>query len=110
MAARAIGDAMPLLEKAGRVEVVCATSDHSGDARGAELARHLSRHCKNLSVENLPLVGADAGRTLMDHLCSMRPSLLVMGAFAHARLLQHVVGGTTSLMLTDAKVPVLYSY
>jgi nucleotide-binding universal stress UspA family protein len=109
-AARAIGDAMPLLEKAGRVEVVCVTSDRSGDARGAELARHLSRHCKNLSVENLPLVRADAGRTLMDHLCSMRPSLLVMGAFAHARLLQHVVGGTTSLMLTDAKVPVLYSY
>jgi hypothetical protein len=33
-----------------------------------------------------------------------------MGAFAHSALFQHVIGGTTSLMLTDAKVPVLYSY
>ena len=109
-AARAVGDAMPLLEKAGRVEVVCVTPDRSGEALGAELARHLSRHVRKVSVTDLPLRNADAGRTLMEHLCSMRPSLLVMGAFAHARLLQHVVGGTTSLMLTDAKVPVLYSY
>jgi nucleotide-binding universal stress UspA family protein len=109
-AARAVGDAMPLLEKAGRVEVVCVTSDQSGEALGAELARHLSRHDLKVSVTDLPLRNADAGRTLMDHLHAMRPSLFVMGAFAHAALLQHVIGGTTSLMLTDAKVPVLYSY
>jgi hypothetical protein len=113
-AARAVGDAMPLLEKAGRVEVVCVTPDRTGEALGAELARHLSRHLSGsgakMSVTDLPLRNADAGRTLMDHLCAMRPSLFVMGAFAHAALLQHVIGGTTSLMLTDAKVPVLYSY
>jgi hypothetical protein len=109
-AARAIGDAMPLLEKAGRVEVVCVTPDRTGDALGAELARHLSRHVAKVSVTDLPLRNADAGRTLMDHLCAMRPSLFVMGAFAHAALLQRVIGGTTSLMLTDAKIPVLYSY
>jgi nucleotide-binding universal stress UspA family protein len=109
-AARAVGDAMPLLEKAGRVEVVCVTPDQTGEALGAELARHLSRHVAKVSVTDLPLRNADAGRTLMDHLCAMRPSLFVMGAFAHAALLQHFIGGTTSLMLTDAKVPVLYSY
>jgi nucleotide-binding universal stress UspA family protein len=109
-AARAVGDAMPLLEKAGRVEVVCVTPDQTGEALGAELARHLSRHVAKVSVTDLPLRNADAGRTLMDHLCAMRPSLFVMGAFAHAALLQHVIGGTTSLMLTDAKIPVLYSY
>jgi hypothetical protein len=109
-AARAVGDAMPLLEKAGRVEVVCVTEDRTGEALGAELARHLSRHVAKVSVTDLPLRNADAGRTLMDHLCAMRPSLFVMGAFAHAALLQRVIGGATSLMLTDAKVPVLYSY
>jgi len=108
-AARAVGDAIPLLEKADSVEVVCVTSDAS-DAGGAELARHLSRHCANVSVTNLPLVAADAGRTLMQHLGSMPISLLVMGAFAHARLVEYVVGGTTNLMLNDARIPVLYSF
>jgi nucleotide-binding universal stress UspA family protein len=101
---------MPLLEKAGRVEVVGVTPDLTGEALGSELARQLSRHSVKASVTDLPLRYADAGRTLMDHLVGMRPSLLVMGAFAHSALFQHVIGGTTSLMLTDAKVPVLYAY
>lgn len=108
-AARAVGDAMPLLERAGQVEVVCATADGS-DSRGAEMGRHLSRHCGKISVTNLPLIGAEAGRTLIQHVGSMPTSLLVMGAFAHARLLELVVGGTTSLMLADAGIPVLYSF
>lgn len=109
-AARAIGDAAPLLNKAGHVQVVHVTADPTHDFTAAELARHLSRRCANLSVTVLPMIGADAGRTLRDHLSSMRANLLVMGAFAHARLLEYVVGGTTSLMLTDATIPVLYSY
>lgn len=108
-AARAVGDAMHLLEKAKRVEVVCATSD-ARDARGVELAQRLSRHCADVSVTILPLVAADAGRTLMQHLSSMPVSLLVMGAFAHARMVEYIIGGTTNLMLNDARVPVLYSF
>ncbi|WP_296712269.1 universal stress protein [Rhodoblastus sp.] len=98
------------MSKAGRVEVVHVAADPNADAAGADLARHLSRHCAKLDVIVLPIREADAGRTLRDHLASMRASLLVMGAFAHARLLEYVVGGTTSLMLTEAKIPVFYSY
>ena len=32
-----------------------------------------------------------------------------MGAYAHPRLLQFVLGGVTDTMLREAKVPVLYS-
>ncbi len=108
-AARAVTDAMPLLEQAVRVEVVCVTDD-ANDVRGAELARRLSRHGPRVSVANLPFVGAEAGRTLMQHLGSMPVSLLVMGAYAHSRLMQVVIGGATKLMLTEARVPVLYSF
>ncbi|MCI4678035.1 universal stress protein [Rhodoblastus acidophilus] len=108
-AARAASDAMPLLEKAAYVEVACATDD-ANDVRGAELARRLSRHGANVSVTNLPLVGADAGRTLMQHIGSMPVSLLVMGAFAHSRLVELAIGGVTNLMLNEARVPVLYSF
>jgi nucleotide-binding universal stress UspA family protein len=33
-----------------------------------------------------------------------------MGAYAHPRLLQFVLGGVTDTMLREAKVPVLYSH
>ncbi len=108
-AARAVADAMPLLEKAGRVEIVCVTDD-ANDVRGAELARRLSRHGAHVSVVNLPFVGAEAGRTLMQHIGSMPVSLVVMGAYAHSRLMEVVLGGATNLMLNEATVPVLYSF
>ena len=45
-AARAIGDALPILEKAKRVCVVTVTNEKVIDAKrsGAELAQHLARH------------------------------------------------------------------
>jgi nucleotide-binding universal stress UspA family protein len=108
-AARAVTDAMPLLEQADRVEVVCVTDD-ANDVRGAELARRLSRHDVKVSVTNLPFVGAEAGRTLMQHIGSMPVSLLVMGAYAHSRLMEVVIGGATNLRLNEARIPVLYSF
>jgi nucleotide-binding universal stress UspA family protein len=40
----------------------------------------------------------------------MRANLLVVGAYAHPKLLQMVLGGVTSGMLSEAELPVLLSY
>ncbi len=109
-AARAVGDALPFLENAGEVEVVCVTSSDERPLEGSDLARHLSRHCRNLRLTDLPIAHGDAGRVLRDHLAATHPDLLVMGAFAHSRLLQFVLGGVTSDMLAEATLPVFYSY
>lgn len=109
-AARAVGDAMPLLARADEVEVVCVVSDDDPGAAGAELAEHLARHCRKLKLTDLPVSFADAGRTLLDHLSVVQPDLVVMGAYGHSRLLQFVLGGVTNDMLGAAKAPVLYSY
>jgi nucleotide-binding universal stress UspA family protein len=109
-AARAVGDAMPLLARADDVEVVCITDGAAGDLAGSDIARHLARQCRQLRLLDLPIAHDDAGRTLSEHLASAPADLLVMGAFAHSRLFQLVLGGVTSSMLETARLPVLYSY
>jgi nucleotide-binding universal stress UspA family protein len=109
-AARAIGDAMPLLAKADEVEIVCIGPDANKSMAGADLAQHLSRHCKMPKLTELQIEFGDAGRTLRDHLATVTPDLLVMGAYAHSRFLQFILGGVTSSMLSDATLPVFYSH
>lgn len=109
-AARAVGDALVFLERAKEVEVVSVTGEDDRRLAGAELAEHLARHCKTLKLTDLPMVHDDAGWTLRDYLDIVKPDLLVMGAFAHSRLRQLLVGGVTSLMISAADVPVLYAY
>lgn len=110
-AARAVGDAMPLLAKAESVEVVSVSgdADETKNMDGTDIAAHLSRHCRRVSVTCLPTQG-DVGETLRSHAANTRASLLVMGAFAHNRLRQFVLGGVTRRMLSDPPLPVLMSY
>lgn len=109
-AARAVGDAMPLLEKAEEVEIVCITPDVRKSMAGGDLAQHLVRHCRALKLTELPTVFDDIGMTLRNHLSTITPDLLVMGAYAHSRLFQLILGGVTDSMVGDATLPVLYSH
>jgi nucleotide-binding universal stress UspA family protein len=96
--------------RAEEVEIVCIGPEGDKSAAGADFAQHLSRHCRNVKLTELPLTFNDAGRTLCDHGHTVTPDLLVMGAYAHSRLLQVVLGGVTDTMLRHAPVPVLYSH
>jgi len=109
-ASRAIGDALPLLIKAERVEVICIGPETEKSVAGSDITKHLARHCGAPELTELQIVFDDAGRTLQDHLSTVNPDLLVMGAYAHSRLFQFFLGGVTSLMLSDASLPVFYSH
>lgn len=109
-AARAVGDAMPLLARAGRVEILCASPDASKSVAGADLAAHLARHCQSVSVTELQTQHGDVAKTLHAHAAKARADLFVMGAYAHPHLLQMAVGGVTSDMLSEADFPLLLSY
>jgi len=109
-AARAIGDALPLLSQADEVQIVCISPDSNKSMAGADVARHLARHGTNPELIELETVFGDPSRTLSDHLATVTPDLLVMGAYAHSRLIQFFLGGMTDSMLNDAHVPVLYSH
>ncbi len=109
-AARAIGNAMPLLTRAEGVEIACVVPDASKSVGGADLAAHLARHCKNVKITDLTTQHGDVPRTLHSHAIRMRANLLVMGAYAHPKVLQIVLGWVTSGVLSKAELPVLLSY
>jgi nucleotide-binding universal stress UspA family protein len=109
-AARAVGDALPLLTRAERVKIVCVSPDASKSVSGAALAAHIARHCKNVMITDLPTQHGDVSGTLRSHATMKRANLLVMGAYAHPKLLEMVLGGVTSGMLSEAELPILLSY
>ena len=109
-AARAVGDALPFIEMAEEVEVVCVADRDERSVAGADLTEYLARHCPRVRLTELAVRHDDAGWTLRDHVDYVKPDLVVMGAYAHARVIQFVIGGVTSQMLQYATTPVLYSY
>lgn len=109
-AARAVGDALPLLTRAEQVGIVCVSPDASKSVSGAALAAHLARHCKNVTITDLPTQHGNVFRTLHGHATMLRANLLVMGAYAHPKVLELVLGGVTRGMLSEAALPVFLSY
>jgi nucleotide-binding universal stress UspA family protein len=110
-ASRALRDAVPLLSKAAQVEIVTIGGDPNPAKRieGAEIAPRVARHCRDVRLTSLPS-GGDVGEALRAHAAMTRADLIVMGAFAHNRLRQMVLGGVTRRMLEAPPVPTLMSY
>lgn len=110
-AARAVGDALPLLRRAEQVEVVSVVGekDLSTSVPGAELAPLLAAHGVAVTVTDLPLDG-DAAATLRRKAMEGRHDLIVMGAFVHSWFRQITLGGVTQSLLGASPVPLFLSY
>lgn len=110
-AARAVGSAMDFIDGAGQVEIVAVSGDRHADdiVAGADLAPMLAHHGVKVTVTNLPY-SRNVGKTIVEHAQNTRASLIVMGAYAHSRLKQMVLGGTTTTMLQYSPVPILMAH
>lgn len=109
-AARAAGDAIPLLARAGEVQIVSVSSASGKGAPSEALLAHLARHCKKVSALDLPVRPEGIARTLRAYAAECGAGLLTMGAYAHPRILETFVGGVTSDMLVGAELPILLSH
>jgi nucleotide-binding universal stress UspA family protein len=111
-AARAVADALPILEKAKRVCVVTVTNEKTIDTKrsGVELAKHLARHGVNIVLDTADAAGRTIGDALESYLVSRNADLLVMGAFGHSRIRQFVLGGATRSMLSRPPLPIVLSH
>ncbi|WP_262032273.1 universal stress protein [Microvirga sp. Mcv34] len=111
-AARALNDALPFLRAADQVELVSVTGekDLAKTVPGAEIAPHLARHDINVNVVNLPAQQGDVAETLRNHANLTQADMVVMGAYAHSRLRQLVLGGVTQSLLNASPVPLFLSY
>lgn len=111
-ATRAIGDAMPFLEKAKRVEVVVVGSKppKSDEVPGADLGQHLARHGIKVDVKRITAPETDVPSTILSHAADSSADLIVMGGYGHSRLREFVLGGVTRGLLEAMTVPVLMSH
>ena len=110
-AARAVHDAMPLLERANAVEVVAvAERGKEEELPAADIGQHLARH--GVTVEVKPIVAPDAkvDDVLLSHAADSGADLLVMGGFGHSRLREFVLGGVTRGILESMTIPTLMAH
>jgi nucleotide-binding universal stress UspA family protein len=113
-AARAVNDALPLLERAKAVAVVTINPREQpfghGEEPGADIGLHLARHGIKVEVERVEARDLDTANAILSHLANAGADLLVMGAYGHSRLREVVLGGVTRTILAEMTVPVLMSH
>jgi nucleotide-binding universal stress UspA family protein len=109
---RAIADAMPLLAKAGRVEVVIVTNERGkqDEIEGADMGEHLARHGLNVDVKRTALGDIDVADVLLSHAADAGSDFMIMGGYGHSRLREFVLGGVTRSIFRSMTVPVLMSH
>ncbi len=109
-AKRAMEDGLDLLKHASAVDVVTVgelapdRQEHDAEAVVAHLARHgIKARAHRVQHQ------ADTAAALL-HCCeTLGASLLVVGAYSHARVAEAVLGGVTRTLLAHCPLPVLLS-
>lgn len=111
---RAAFDALPILARAGAVDVVWIDpqvgSDWVGDLPCADLAATLSRH--GVKAESRPVKASDESVSvaLAEESKRTNADMLVMGAYGHSRFREFILGGATRGQMRDMTLPVLFSH
>lgn len=111
-AARAVADALPLLERAKLVRILCVLNEKSfGSSRGSsELAAHLAHHGVNVVVDEVDAGGRTIGAVMERFTADHQVDLLVMGAYGHSRFREFILGGATKSVMARPPVPTFLSH
>ena len=111
-AARAISDAIPLLERAKMVRVVTVNNEKSLDTKHSaeELAKNLARHGIEVMLDPVDANGRPIGEVLETYALSHQIDVLVMGAYGHSKWREFILGGATKSLLSKPPLPILFSH
>ena len=111
-AARAIADAVPLLERAKAIDVLIVASEasKSGDVPGADMGQHLARHSLKVEVKRVTAPDIDVPSAILSYAADNGTDFLVMGGYGHSRLREFILGGATRGILSAMTVPTLLSH
>jgi nucleotide-binding universal stress UspA family protein len=112
VAARALGDALPLLAAGGRVTVLTVRNEkHLRDTGLAQtLAAALRLRGIAASHADLELGDGSIAEALQRGASEAGARLLAMGGFGHSRLRDFVLGGATKGILAQLALPTLLSH
>jgi nucleotide-binding universal stress UspA family protein len=110
-AARALGDAMHILETKSRVTVLTVGEpEDTPTAHGDDVMALLARH--GIPAERLvkPASRGGIARTILDSCREVGAGLLVMGAYEHSKFSEDLLGGVTRDILGQSAIPILMSH
>lgn len=111
-AARALGDAIPLLQKAKQVRILLVEGEKDIDSFQtlADVQQHLLMHKISTSVDTIEIDECSIGDIINDYLRQTKADMLVMGAFGHSRLREFVLGGASRAIINKPPLPVFMSH
>ncbi len=109
-AARAVAAAMPFLERAKAIEVVCVDADAEHRLDALRLVDNL--RWRGLAAAARPVVsdGGGEGEALLSAVRDSDGDLLVMGGFGHNRFSQFVMGGVSRHVLQHGDCAILLAH
>ena len=111
-AARAVFDALPLLQGAESVHIleVKGRGDEAGLAPDTSIAAALARHGMRPMIRTSVAADISVGDDILSRLSDLDADLLVMGAYGHSRMREMVFGGATRTIAGHMTVPTLFSH
>ncbi len=111
-AARAIGDALPLLGRAKQVRIatVRGEKDLPFEDVKTPLIDFLATHGITSIGDDIELEGQTIGRAILAYAGSVRANLVVMGAFGHSRMKEFLLGGATKEVLDTSMLPLFMAH
>jgi nucleotide-binding universal stress UspA family protein len=106
--ARALSAALPMLQKANRVVLLCAADQSEAAPDASDALRLLAWHGIGAEARSVLLeVGQSPARAVLDAAVGAGAGLLVLGGYGHPRVLEWMLGGFTQDVLDDARISVL---
>jgi nucleotide-binding universal stress UspA family protein len=112
LAARAVRDAMPLLEQAKAITIITVNEDKDvpADASAPHLVRYLARLNVPTAISGVKTARANTQSSILSLAADESLDCLVMGGYGHSRLKETVFGGVTREMLQSMTMPTLMSH
>ena len=111
-AARAMADALPILIRAKRVQLLTILNEKpdAGPNLGEAAKRHLQMHGVSATLHEVDAAGDKIGTVIDRYISVHNPDLLVMGAYGHSRAREFLLGGATAHVLKAPSCPVMLSH
>lgn len=109
-AARALHDALPILQQAEQVSLLTVDSEERSSQEWQEIQEHLLQHNITARSELRPVTSATLADSLLNHACEGGYDLLVMGGYCPGGRRGSQLGKAANQILREMTIPVLMSH
>jgi len=103
-AAAALTAALPLLERAKRVHLLCCGKEELPGPKMSHARNYLAHWGVEAELHRSP--GRDVTQEILEVYRQQRCDLLIMGAYSRSRLSERILGGVTHDLVTEHDLPV----